>query len=141
MRKRFEPPLKTGQLSIVDTPTPGSRDGMVDLVIVLRELYKYTTYRDRIVEILDNKIIKGKQHTGRPGMSLWMIFVLARIRLSKQLTYDELHTQANYNTLLRRIMGVARIAGIEEETFLEKNKMAVQKMFNFFADQNPAHEK
>ena len=117
MRKRFEPQLEIGQLSIEDTPTPRSRDGMVDLLIALRELYKNTTYRDRIFEILDNKIIKGKQGTGRPGMSLWMIFVLAQIRLSKRLSYDELHTQANYNTLLRRIMGVARMADIEEETF------------------------
>jgi hypothetical protein len=117
MRKRFEPQLEIGQLSIEDTPTPRSRDGMVDLLIALRELYKNTTYRDRIFEILDNKIIKGERRTGRPGMSLWMIFVLAQIRLSKRLSYDELHTQANYNTLLRRIMGITRMAGIEEETF------------------------
>jgi hypothetical protein len=50
-------------------------------------------------------------------MSLWIIFVLARIRFSKRLSYDELHTQANYNRLLRQVMGVARISGLEEETF------------------------
>jgi hypothetical protein len=53
MRKRFESQLEIGQLSIEDTPTPRSRDGMVDLLSALRELYKNTTYRDRIFEILE----------------------------------------------------------------------------------------
>jgi hypothetical protein len=104
---------------IEDTPTPRGRgrDGMVSLVISLRELYKHDTYRDRILNILEEKLIKGKPQTGRPGMSLWEIFVLAQIRLSKQLSYDELETQANYNSLLRQVMGVARAPGIEEKTF------------------------
>jgi hypothetical protein len=119
MRKRFEAQLEIGQLLIEDTPTPRGRgrDGMVSLVIALRELYKNVTYRDRILDILEEKLIKGKPQTGRPGMPLWEIFVLAQIRLSKQLSYDELETQANYNSLLRQVMGVARAPGIEEETY------------------------
>ena len=48
MRKRFEPQLELGQLLIEDTP-PRSRDGMADLVVALRELYKNKEYRDRHV--------------------------------------------------------------------------------------------
>ena len=117
MRKRFEAQLEIGQLLIEETPTPKSRDGMVSLIVALRELYKNTTYRDKILDILEKKLIEGKPYTGRPGMPLWEIFVLAQLRLSKQLSYDELETHANYNRLLRQVMGVARASGIEEETF------------------------
>ncbi|GHT69849.1 hypothetical protein AGMMS50239_37310 [Bacteroidia bacterium] len=43
--------------------------------------------------------------------------MLAQIRLSKQLSYDELHTQANYNTLVRQVMGVEREPGFEKILF------------------------
>jgi hypothetical protein len=117
MRKRFEPQIALGQLLIEDTCTLRSRDGMVSLVVALRELYKSKEYRDKILDILEAKLITGKPRTGRPGMDLWPIFVLAQIRLSKQLSYDELHTQANYNTLVRQVMGVERESGFEKITF------------------------
>ncbi|MDR1883526.1 MAG: ISNCY family transposase, partial [Prevotella sp.] len=117
MRKRFEPQTEIGRLLIEDTPTPRSRDGMVALVIALRELYKNTVYRNRILDILEAKLITGKPRTGRPGMDLWTMFVLAQIRLSKQLSYDELHVHANYNRLVRQVTGVEREPGFEEITF------------------------
>ena len=117
MRKRIEPQLELGQLLIEDTPTLRSRDGMVSLVIALRELYKNKVYRDRILDILEAKLITGKPRTGRPGMELWRLFVLAQIRLSKGLNYDELHMHANYNKLVRQVMGVERLPGFEEITF------------------------
>jgi hypothetical protein len=117
MRKRFEPQIEIGQLLIEDTPTPRSRDSMVSLVIALRDLYRNVAYRNRILEILENRLIKGKSSTGRPGMNLWPLFVLAQIRLSKRLSYDELHTHANYNKLVRQVMGVERVSGFEEIHF------------------------
>jgi hypothetical protein len=90
---------------------------MADLVVALRELYKNKPYRDQILDILASKLIRDKPQTGRPGMDLWRLFVLAQARLSKQLSYDELHLQANYNKLLRQVMGVERVAGFEEVTF------------------------
>jgi hypothetical protein len=68
---------------------------MAALAIALRELYKNKPYRDRILDILASKLIKGKPRTGRPGMDLWRLFVLAQLRLSKRLNYDELHLHAN----------------------------------------------
>ena len=117
MRKRFEPQLELGQLLIEDTPTLRSRDGMVSLVIALRELYKNKVYRERIPDIPESKLIKGKPSTGRPGMELWRLFVLSQIRLSKGLNYDELHMHASYNKLVRQVMGVERLPGFEAITF------------------------
>jgi hypothetical protein len=74
MRKRFEPQLELGQLLIKDTPIPRSRDGMADLVVALRELYKKKVYRDRILDILEAKLVTGKSWTGRPGMELWRLY-------------------------------------------------------------------
>jgi hypothetical protein len=117
MRKRFEPQTESGKLLIEDTPTPKNRDGTVGLLIALRELYKNKVYRNRILEILETKLLKGKHRTGRPGMDLWTMFVLAQIRLSKQLSYDELHTHANYNKLVRQVTGVERESGFAVTTF------------------------
>ena len=39
-------------------------------------------------------------------MSLWEIFVLAQVRLCLNISYDELHYRANYDSLLRGILGV-----------------------------------
>jgi hypothetical protein len=90
---------------------------MAALVTALRELYKNKPYRDRILDIPASKLIDGKPRTGRPGMDLWRLFVLAQVRLSKGMSYDELHLQANYNRPVRQVMGVEREAGFEEITF------------------------
>jgi hypothetical protein len=107
MRQRFELQKEVGRRLIEDTPSPrNSRDPMVSIVIALRELYKNKLYRDQILDILEKKLVTGRPKTGRPGMDLWTIFVLAQLRLSKRLSYGELHTQANYNQLVRQVMGI-----------------------------------
>jgi hypothetical protein len=117
MRKRFDQQLEIGTLLIEHTPNIKSRDGMASLLIALRELYKHHEYRDQILDIVEKKIMGGKQRTGRSGMHLWTLFVLAQTRLSKQLSYDELHLQANYNKLLRQVMGVEKESGFEAVSF------------------------
>jgi hypothetical protein len=117
MRKRFEIQLEIGTLLIENTPKIKSRDAMASLVIALCELYKNSKYREEILDIIEKKITEGKQQTGRPGMHLWTLFVLAQIRLSKQLSYDELHLTANYNNLVRQVMGVERESGFERISF------------------------
>ena len=62
-------------------------------------------------------MITGKPSTGRPGMELWRLFVPARMRLSKNLSYDGLHLHAHYNKLVRQVMGVERLPGFEGITF------------------------
>lgn len=117
MRERFDTQLQLGTLLIEDTPNAKGRSSLASLVIALREIYKHEQYRDKILAILEEKIIKGKKRTGRPGMNLWIIFVLAQVRLNKGLSYDDLHMEANYNQLLRQVMGVASEHGFASITF------------------------
>lgn len=107
MRKRFEPQIIIGQLLIEDTPVPlKSRDEMAALVIALKTIYTTPEYNEQIYTLLENKIMAGKKKTGRPGMNLWQIFVLAQVRLCLNIDYDRLHWMANFDLLIRQLMGV-----------------------------------
>ncbi|MCP3660293.1 MAG: ISNCY family transposase, partial [Bacteroidetes bacterium] len=54
----------------------------------------------------------------------WEIFVLAQTRLCMNLGYDELHHSANYDTLLRGIMGV------HQKDFSEGKKYSYQNIYD-----------
>jgi len=43
----------------------------------LQKIFLTPTYNEQIFEILESKLNTGKKQTGRPGMDLWHIFVLA----------------------------------------------------------------
>jgi hypothetical protein len=60
---------------------------------------------EQIYSLLE-KVICTKKPTGRPGMDLWMIFVLAGARLCLNADYDRLHYLANADGLLRQMLGV-----------------------------------
>jgi len=62
----------------------------------------------------------GKKQTGRNGLNLWQIFVLAQFRLALNIDYDRLHHMANYDSLLRQLLGN------ETETGLKKIEIAYQ---------------
>ena len=47
--------------------------------------------------------------TGRPGMDLWHIFVLATVRLGLDIDFDKLEDLANHHKLLRLILGVESV--------------------------------
>lgn len=107
MRKRFEQQLQVGQLLISDIKVNLSyRSGFPKLVLALKELFSNSEYNEQVFSILENHIQKGKKKTGRTGMDLWILFVLAQTRLCLNISYDELHFLANTNTMLRQIMGI-----------------------------------
>ncbi|MCP4159588.1 MAG: ISNCY family transposase [Deltaproteobacteria bacterium] len=107
MRLRFEQQLKIGQISISEVTIPfKTRDHLPPLLKALQEIYTDTELNEKISNILYKKISKGKKTTGKLGMSLWEIFVLAQVRLCLNCSYDRLHHMANYDTLLRSILGV-----------------------------------
>jgi hypothetical protein len=108
MRERFETQKIIGRkLIIEDTLTSkNSRDSMIDIVVVLLELYKNVNYRNQILSILDEKVNAGKSSTGRPGMDLWKIFVSTQIMLVKHFNYSELHMLTNYNKRIHQVMGI-----------------------------------
>lgn len=107
MRLRFEQQLKIGQISISDVKIPfKTRDHLPPLLKALQEIYIDPTLNEKISNILYKRISKGKKITGKLGMSLWEIFVLAQVRLCLNCSFDRLHHMTNYDSLLRSILGV-----------------------------------
>ena len=118
MRKRFEQQLKIGQKSIADTfITTKSRDPYIPIMRALKEIFITPELHEKIFNILGEKILKGKKPTGRWGMDLWPIFVLAQVRFGLNISYDRLHTMSNQDTLLRQIMGIETEFGFEKQYF------------------------
>lgn len=107
MRQRFEAQLTLGCTPIHEVSIPTkTRSHMAALVAALQYIYITPEWNQRIFALLSEKIEKGKKKTGRSGMSLWEIFVLGQVRLCMNTSYDELHHQANFDTLLRGVLGV-----------------------------------
>lgn len=119
MRKRFEQQYSLGRLRIEDTPIPTQkRSGKLpELCAALKEIFTSPEWNVKIFDILEKKISKGKQNTGRPGMDLWQIFVLAQVRLCMDISYDELYDLSNHHTMIRQIMGVESDFGHEKVKF------------------------
>jgi hypothetical protein len=118
MRKRFEQQISLGQLPITEIDiNPKSRDSFVAVMRGLKEIFITPKYNEMLFSILEQKLMAGKKTTGRPGMDLWQIFVMAQTRLALSLSYDRLHSMVNYNSLLRQIMGVDTDSGFEKQQF------------------------
>lgn len=99
--------MQLGQLPISQIKVnPKYRSGFPKLVLALKELFLNPEYNEQIFCILEEHILQGKKNTGRPGMDLWILFVLAQTRLCLNISYDELHRMANLDIMLRQIMGV-----------------------------------
>ncbi len=87
MRKRFEEQHQIGLKLISETPIfSKSRDDFPAIASALKKIFITPEYNEPLFRILEDKIIKPKKATGRPGMNLWQIFVLAQIRLALTTT-------------------------------------------------------
>lgn len=108
MRNRFEQQLTLGKRLIEDTHVPiAKRNGPLPaLCAALKEIFVNPEWNDKVFKILDEAILSENNHTGRPGMNLWQIFVLAQVRLCRNLSYDDLHYTANTDRLIRQLMGI-----------------------------------
>jgi hypothetical protein len=106
MRKRFEAQLTLGSTPIekIIIPTK-SRDEFPPFLRAMQHLYMDRELSEQIYSLLE-PVICSKKRTGRPGMDLWTIFVLAGARLCLNTDYDRLHHLSNYDSLLRQILGV-----------------------------------
>lgn len=105
MRKRFEQQLAVGCLLIEETPIPTvKRSGALPaLYFALKRIYCDKHWNKRVFEIIENQMPEKKKDTGRPGLNLWQIFVLAQVRLCQKISYDDLYFMANSNSLLRQL--------------------------------------
>jgi len=123
MRKRFEQQMTIGRLPISETevPTKKRSGALPGLCSALKEIFTNPKWNEKVFEILEAKITEGKKRTGRPGMDLWQIFVLSQVRLCQNISYDELHHIADYDTLIRQIMGVESGFGYEKYKFEYQN--------------------
>ena len=125
MRNRFEQQTQLGIKLIEDTPVlQKSRDDVPALLKALLEIYKTPEYNEQIFAILEDTLVKGKKRTGRKGLTLWQIFVLAQFRLGLNLDYDRLHFMVNTNSVLRQLMG------IETETGFERIEIGYQRILD-----------
>jgi transposase, IS5 family len=114
MRKRFEQQLSLGVIPIGDVKIRlRSRDCVPSFLAALQYIFITPEYNEKIFSILEDKLIKGKKKTGRPGMDLWTIFVLAQFRLCLNISYDRLHELANEHKTLRQILGIEKGFGHE----------------------------
>jgi len=106
MRKRFEVQLTLGSTPIDQIIIPTKcRDEFPPFLRAMQHIYMDKELSEQIYSLLE-KVICTKKPTGRPGMDLWTIFVLAGARLCLNADYDRLHYLANADGLLRQMLGV-----------------------------------
>jgi hypothetical protein len=107
MRNRFNQQLTIGLLAIEKTEvSPKIKDSLTELLAALHKIYITPEYNVKIFSILEQYITSNKQKTGRTGMTLWQIFVLAQVRLCENISYSKLHGLANNHLTLRCLLGV-----------------------------------
>jgi IS5 family transposase len=145
MRQRFEQQLVLGATPIGETKFPlRSRDELPPVLKALQYIFITPELNEKVFTMLENKIIKGKKNTGRKGMDLWQILVLAIVRHTLDTNWDRLEHVANYDILTRKILGVHtssfgvedyefayqtiidNVSLIDEQILLEINQLAVK---------------
>jgi len=110
MRSKFKqsPDLFTVAISDAPFPTKLSRDEAPILLKGLQSIYLHDSLNPQVFELLNLSINdKTGKGEGRKGMGLWEIFVLSVMRNGLNINYDKLHYLANYDHLMRCVMGVA----------------------------------
>ena len=122
MRNRFAQQLSIGQKPIEETwINPKSKNAIDELLAALKEIYCNEEYNKKVFSILDKHIRSGKKNTGRKGMDLWIVFVLAQLRLCLNISYEMVHNLANNHHALRYLMGVERDFGYDRIEFEYQN--------------------
>ena len=107
MRQRFEQQLDLGLIPIAEVKIPlRSRDELPPVLAGLQHIFVTPELNRKVFAILEDRVCRGKKKTGRPGMDLWEILVLGVVRLALDCDYDRLEQLANYEKLIRSILGV-----------------------------------
>ncbi len=116
MRQRFEQQMNLRTVAIADVKFPlKSRDELPPVLMALQYIFITPSLNEKVFELLEKKICAGKKKTGRKGMDLWHILVLAVVRNACDTNWDKLELWSNYDELIRRVMGVHATAFIEDE--------------------------
>jgi len=109
MRQRFaiQPGLDLTPIEKIILPLR-SRDELPPILAGLQWVFTHPELNEQVFALLEKKILGDKKATGRTGMDLWQILVLGVVRLGLDANYDRLEHMANYDTLLRQMLGVAQ---------------------------------
>jgi IS5 family transposase len=107
MRHRFQQQTTLGITPISEVKFPlRSRDELPPVLMGLQHIFITPELNEKVFSLLEKKIVQGKKKTGRTGMDLWHILVLAVVRHTLDTNWDRLEDLANYHKLLRQILGV-----------------------------------
>ena len=107
MRKAFEVQLELGAVPIEQVKIPfNSRDELPPTLQALQWVFTTPELNQEVFSLLEKTIIEPRKATGRPGMDLWQILVLGVVRLTLNINYDRLHYVANFDSLVRELLGV-----------------------------------
>jgi IS5 family transposase len=107
MRQHFQaqPDLQITPIEKIRLPLK-SRDELPPILAGLQWVWMHPTLKAEIFALLEAKVLAGKKVTGRAGMDLWQILVLGVVRLGLDADWDRLEHVANYDTLVRQMLGV-----------------------------------
>jgi hypothetical protein len=107
MRHRFQhqPDLQITPIEKIRLPLK-SRDELPPILAGLQWIWTHPTLKTEILGLLEAKILAGKKATGRTGMDLWQILVLGVVRLGLDADWDRMEHIANYDLLVRQMLGV-----------------------------------
>ena len=83
-----------------------SRDELPPILAGLQWIWSHPTLKAEILPLLEAKVLAGKKATGRIGMDLWQILVLGVVRLGLDADWDRMEHIANYDGLVRQMLGV-----------------------------------
>jgi len=116
MRQRFEQQMNFSTIPICEVKFPlKSRDELPPVLKALQYIFVNPELNEKVFSLLEERICKDKKRTGRRGMDLWHILVLAVVRHTLDTNWDRLHDTANYHELVRSIMGVHTISTFYDE--------------------------
>ena len=116
MRKRFELQHELGITAIEDIEIPTkSRDELPPVLMALQHIFVNTKLSEQVFGIIEQRIEPKKM--GKPGLSLWEIFVLGVVRLTLDINYDRLEHTANYDSLVRELLGISRYGANKKKQY------------------------
>ena len=85
---------------------PKSRDDIPKVLKGLQHLYMDPSLRSQLFQLLESEISPAvDKRNGRPGMTLWNIFVCGVLRLDLNIDYDRLHELVNQHGTIREMLG------------------------------------
>lgn len=153
MRYKYQQQLNMGitPISEVKIPTK-SRDELPPVLAALQHIFITPELNEKVFSILEAKVKANKKNTGRTGMDLWEILVLAVVRMALNINYDRLHYLSNFDKLVREIMGVENrlnegktyglqtlkdnVSILDEDTVNQINTLVVESSHNFVLKKN-----